>query len=79
MRRSIVDKAGSEGNASRLLASASPVALSGSVLDLLTLSRGSSWHRCPMLRLMQRAQGRSCAGEMRGQLVAVKTVLQHTY
>lgn len=28
---------------------------------LVSLSRGWSWHRWPMLRLMQRVQGLSCS------------------
>lgn len=39
--------------------SAWPFEPSGSDLDFFTLSLGSSWHRCPILRLTQRVHGRS--------------------
>lgn len=52
----------SAGVASCLELDFSPLELSGSVLDLLTPSRGSSWQRCPMFLLMHRVHGRSCPG-----------------
>ena len=39
--------------------SLSPNAISGSLFAVLTGSRGSSWHKWPILRLTHRVQGRS--------------------
>jgi len=49
----------SDGATSCFEDSSSPLVLSGSVLLFLIGSRGSSWQRCPIFRLIHRVHGRS--------------------